>query len=384
MRKTQFFIINAIIFSAIFFMGCFGEITDCPDQSSMEDTPVGVTVKYDWSEVKGYKYRYAPVIMEADGKRYMYYCANWKSGIIKDSIVMRVGTKEQDNWVYGEEIEAIHYGEREDWDGQHVCDPTIIAGDFNYSTPGEVQQKKYKYALFYLGYPAGEYEKYPNQIGVALAEKPEGPWIKINKNPLIHADKWWGVGQSSAASLDKKGKIGLFYTEGIVDEDIVQTLYQELDLSDANEPVLKGPIRNVTLRGLIRKDGAQDFTNAGGAFMYAPKKEYFYMIRGKRPFCDVCPGIISDRLQIYYIPKDQIFANEVEWELFAELNGDINGLPNRKLFDAGFVRDAYGALPNVSKLEALVSASRFGDFCCLFFNCLDSYRIHKVVYSLNK
>ncbi len=44
-------------------------------------------------------------------------------------LVMRVGTKEQDNWIYGGEIEAIHYGEQEDWDGQHVCDPTIMAGD---------------------------------------------------------------------------------------------------------------------------------------------------------------------------------------------------------------------------------------------------------------
>jgi hypothetical protein len=347
-------------------------------------------VVYDWSEVEGFKYRYAGTAIEEGGERYIYYCANIDRAdrfFVTDHIVMRRGARDFDSgsWEYGKERVALFPGEVDEsgettWDFEHVCDPEVVAGTFWYQRPGEVEAEKFGYALFYLGiagmpdYLDGVPDGNVNQIGWAVAKSLEGPWHKVGTAPLITSDAagHWGVGQPSATSLDHEGEILLFYTRA--NADGTRTFRQRVSLLDANHPVRHGELE-LTTHGLRRSDGSPDPLNHGGAFVFDRAHDQFYIIRSGHPFPKVCPDFIADHLQIASIRSEDVWSGGGEWSVVTQLGP--GAVP--RLFDGGWVRNRFGALADSDTLEALASTSAAGPWdplCALGIGWLDTYRIH--------
>ena len=84
-----------------------------------------------------------------------------------------------DRYKWTEQDEAIDKGATGEWDENGVYTPTILV------TEGH-------YYLFYTGVPKpfnndkGGTKGTPTAIGIAVADSPEGPWIKFSGNPILY------------------------------------------------------------------------------------------------------------------------------------------------------------------------------------------------------
>ncbi len=116
----------------------------------------------------GNYYNYCPSVMELeDGSRYTYYCTNGTSGNITDYIAVRKGTPNGDgSYAWGAE-KTVLAPTAGTWDSRHVCDPSVIAGEFSYNGT------EYSYLMAYLGCDT---DFNNNEIGLAVANSPEGPF----------------------------------------------------------------------------------------------------------------------------------------------------------------------------------------------------------------
>ncbi len=116
----------------------------------------------------GEYYNYCPSVMELeDGTRYTYYCTNGASGNITDYIAVRKGTPNGDgSYAWGAE-QTVLAPTAGTWDARHVCDPSVIAGAFSYNGTD------YSYLMAYLGCDTDFND---NEIGLAVATSPEGPF----------------------------------------------------------------------------------------------------------------------------------------------------------------------------------------------------------------
>jgi len=132
-------------------------------------------------------YTYCPsVIQEDDGSRLVFYCTNPKPYLIRDHVGMRRGTRDRGPWRWSDERIVFSPAES-GWDSVHVCDPDVVKGVFHAGAT------TYAYALFYLG--CDTLDNTHNQVGVAFAASPEGPWVRWALNPVAPyeaRDRWWG------------------------------------------------------------------------------------------------------------------------------------------------------------------------------------------------
>ena len=159
-------------------------------------------------------YNYAPTVFEEDGVRHIYYCSNKYEGNVTDYVAYRKGTLVKGKWVYSE-LSFVLEPTQDTWDARHVCDPSVIKGDFNYDGDD------YNYLMAYLGCVTSNNQE--NMVGLAVSKSPEGPWIKTEKvNPIAKYERdmsiddifQWGYGQPSLINSDKKSEVLLYYTVG--------------------------------------------------------------------------------------------------------------------------------------------------------------------------
>jgi hypothetical protein len=73
---------------------------------------------------------------------------------------------------------VLRHSEPGCWDSFHVCDPSIVAGAFRYNG------RRYSWALFYLGNDVDASRH--NQVGVAFANDPAGPWTRMARPIITH------------------------------------------------------------------------------------------------------------------------------------------------------------------------------------------------------
>ena len=316
-------------------------------------------------------YRYAPAAIEENGVRTWFWCGNWASGVVTDHIVMRVDTWNGSGWTAGTEKVAMAPGPPGAWDDRHVCDPDVIAGEFRYTAPGEVAPTIYRYALFYLGANDEAASGGVNQVGWALAEGLEGPWVRVSTDaPLVTATAWWGAGQPSAISLDGKGEVLLFYTRG--DEQGTRTVVRRGSLFDAHAPVLEAEVE-VPVAGLERLDGSPDLDNHGGAVVYDAARDLLWLVRSAHPFPGTCPDFISEALQVASIPAPAIWTGSGRWTVHANITSSMAGAG--RVFDGGFVRTPFGQTLVPDSLAPVLSVAQE----CVgndFATSLWTYRTH--------
>lgn len=126
---------------------------------------------------------------------------------------MRKGVKIKDEWFWSPKKYVLSPLKRQnvsesDTEGQQVCDPNVIKGEFTYD--GE----SFGYLMAYLACNTRNNEY--NHVCLAVAKTAEGPWKRCDKiNPLLkytsdnvpaelRSTYQWGYGQASMISVVKR------------------------------------------------------------------------------------------------------------------------------------------------------------------------------------
>lgn len=342
-----------------------------------------------FSPAKEGVYNYCPAGFVEDGAVYLYYCTNEDSYVVTDSIGYRTS---EDGLRYSGETIVLRNGRRwDDWDTTHVCDPDVVKGEFRLD--GIV----YHYLMAYLGCRTGNNQG--NEIGLAVAQRPEGPFIKVEGlNPFVRFERdlskdeyWnifqWGVGQASLISLDRKGRIMLLYTRG--DLTGSRLVCETWDLSDLNAPEPIGGEhwrRDVTNRGVMGRDlRTAALVNADAG--YDPVSGRLFIVADGAP-CYMEgvdepgePTFISSNLRVLTYsqslpPEDMegFFLRDgtEKWTTIALVGRTDTGYPRNH--NAGLMTDPYGWLEAGEALRILYSVSMTREK----HNSLWTYRVHQI------
>ncbi len=285
-------------------------------------------------------YNYCPSIMQPDEKtRYIYYCTNQTSYDITDYIGCRKGTLDDNGvWSWGEEFIVLAPTENT-WDTRHVCDPSVVAGEFKYDG------KDYSYLMAYLGCTSNNSQD--NKLGLAVSQSPEGPFVKVGNAPFIDFVRddtldmfQWGVGQASLINMDKKSSIMLFYTRG--DKDGTRTVAEEWDFSDLSAPVSKMTATKLSETGLRDLNDGKDIIN-NADFVYDSTADRFYTTSDCHPNPISEPNYISSHFRITYFKRPSRY-NVFTWRPLAVIGTEQTGFARNH--NTGILRDAYGHLAN--------------------------------------
>lgn len=327
-------------------------------------------------------YNYCPSIMMENNKKHIYYCSNKIEGNVTDYIAYREATYDK-TWSYSD-IEFLLEPTPDTWDQRHTCDPSVIKGEFKYG------EETYNYMMAYLGCLTSDNSK--NEVGIAVSKSPKGPWIKVNEiNPLVPYDRElaaWGTGQPSIVSVDKKGKVILFYTVGNVNGSYTEA--KQFDLSDLSKPQLLRT-KKVPTFGILSHKNSYVITNASFAYDEVNKK--IIMAKGRLPFGEDLdtPNFIADTIDVYYLddsssdntsPFDEIFKgnNAGDWKLLGSIDEKLTSF--KRNHNVGLVRDSYGrTLLNENKIEVAFTRSDLGSSAPWTY--LSTYRIYSTSFALD-
>ena len=285
-------------------------------------------------------YTYAPSVVREGATEWIWSCHNDESGVIKDHIYL---TRLVDGAVQ-ESRSVLQASPAPAWDSFHVCDPSVVAGNFNYDGT------QYRYAMFYLGNDLDASAH--NQVGVAFATDPEGPWTKYPE-PLVTFDRTdqWGVGQPSAVSLaGKSGKILLAYTRG---DTSTRAYVQSLDLSHMDRLRVGDPVLLPT-EGLTGHDGALDYLN-GYDIALDRTGHRVYTVREQHPYPQDNPWWIGPSVQVNSIGTAELLKGDGAWRVEGDINESLTGFTRNH--NADLVRTWTGSLPERDSLSVVFTDS---------------------------
>lgn len=287
----------------------------------------------------GQFYSYAPVMLEDGEVERLWCCRNLVPGVIRDHIfyLERRGGK------LAQCEPVLRPAAAGAWDGFHVCDPSVIGGDFR------LNGTRYRYALFYLGNNVDASAN--NQIGVAFANGLGGQWTR-RSTPLIAypTTGQWGVGQPSAVSLDGKGRVLLFYTKGA---NGTAGYVCEVEIGDAEGPVVGKEIK-LPSAGLLDRNGQPDYLNNFDV-VYDSGHDRFLAIREQHPYPSTEPRVISTSLQLVSIPAPDLRRGQGHWTIEGSIGPELTGLARNH--NAGFARTLSGTLPQPDEVRVVFSSS---------------------------
>jgi hypothetical protein len=286
-------------------------------------------------------YCYAPSVIQEDGTDLVFACRNAVSFVIRDRIYYLT---QAGRTVNGASLMLAPSKEPGAWDSFHVCDPSVVAGRFR---DGRIV---YRYAMFYLGNDVDASRN--NQIGLALAEKLDGPWRRYGPPIVSDTERGtWGTGQPSAVSLDHNGWVLLFYTVG---HRGAAGYVRELDLSDVAHPEVGEEVR-LSERGLTRADGGQDWLNNFDVVL-DKRRERFIAVRERHPYPTSQPSYIGEQLQVVSLAASDLRRRDAEWQVEGEITPAMTGFARNH--NPGIARTVYGELPEPRRLRVFFSSSQ--------------------------
>jgi len=332
-------------------------------------------------------FNYCPaVVTEKDENgndvMHIWYCTNKDDGVIMDHVGYRKGVKQADGkWLFSEQkiVLAPTY---DTWDARHTCDPAVIKGEFKYN--GET----YTWLMSYLGCVTEDYDC--NETGIAIANSPDGPWIKMDHlNPIVPWEDYgvnnvknWGTGMPALVSLDQKGEVLLFYRSGNRGVGV-----QRWDFSNLNAENL-APKYTVTLtsNGITNSVGTK--CNVGiPDFAYDPITKRFYVCsttNEKNP-ADVTKTLVNSHCSVAYIENVEslehlseiLQSGSYKWNMLGYVGPNTTGW-NRN-HNPALVRDIYGYIPDSTQIGVVVSTGHIDRSIENIF----TYRLHGAYLSVN-
>lgn len=338
----------------------------------------------DISQTKYFNYCPAIITETENGKEVMHvwFCTNKDDGLIMDHIGYRKGEKQANGkWIFSD-LKIVMAPTEGTWDARHTCDPAVIKGEFKY------QNVTYKYLMAYLGCVTEDYSN--NETGIAVANSPEGPWVKIDSlNPLVpwsadgNPTGKWGTGMPSLMSIDKKGEVLLTYQSSKIGTGV-----QRWDFSNLDAPELKAQFTVA-----LKHDGIYNFSkgkcNVGipdFAFDPVAKRFYVFGVTNDKNPADVTKTLVNSHSILAYI--DNVDSMEAACNILQSGNYKWNIVgyvgPNETGFERnhnpGIVRNEYGYIPDSSKIGVIVTTGH---------NSWDNeniftYRLHGYYFDMTK
>ena len=242
---------------------------------------------------------------------------------------------EDGTWCWGEECIALSPGDC-GWDNVHVCDPDILQGKFGYN------EHTYSWALFYLGCDLLDCNH--NQIGVAFSDSIEGPWVKFDANPVVTgALAYWGTGQCSEVSIDRKGKFNLIYRD--VDEMGSHYKIAVCDFSDMTHYEVGEPI-------ILPKIGLPDTHLCMSHVAYDVENDTLYLAAEKD-----WDGVVrySQEIVIAFIIGDELERGVGKWGTLGIINSTLTNKYGNH--NAAIGRDSYGRITKLDELPIYISSA---------------------------
>lgn len=353
-------------------------ITVVLEKEIKSDEPVavdfeGILFGPDMSDSKFYNYCPAILRETVDGEEVMHvwYCTNKDDGVMMDYIGYRKGVKQADGkWLFGEQQIVLSPTEGT-WDSRHTCDPAVIRGKFRY------QNTEYTYLMAYLGCTTEDYQK--NETGIAVANSPEGPWVKVNSlNPIVPwyddgdyetelqryisyqgtSSIYWGTGMPALVSVDGEGDVLMFNQS-----TLRGTTIRRWDFSNLDDISLTAEFTvSITHNGIVNSQGGQCKISIPD-FAYDPAAGRFYVCGvtdEKNPRDETLTRVNSHSMVAYL---DQIGTTEqlcevlqsgnYTWHMLGYVGPDVTGFERNH--NPGIVRNAYGYLENSSQIDVVVS-----------------------------
>lgn len=356
----------------------FGDVITVVLEKKQEETgpvPVdfeGILFGTDMSDSKFYNYCPAIIKETENGQEVMHvwYCTNRDDGVMMDYIGYRKGIRQADGkWLFGEQTIALAPTQGT-WDERHTCDPAVIKGKFHY------QNTEYKYLMAYLGCVTADYQK--NETGIAVANSPEGPWVKINTDKALvpwyddgnlaeEQQKYdalqgtgriyWGTGMPALVSLDGEGEVLMFYQSTRRGTGIRR--YDFSDLDGELTPKFTVGIRHNGIRnsaGSACNIGIPDF-----AYDEAAKRFYVCGVTNEKNPPDISMTRVNSHSMVAYLENVEstealssiLQSGSYTWNMLGYVG------PNDTSFERnhnpGIVRTEKGYLPDSSKVEVIVS-----------------------------
>ena len=284
------------------------------------------------------RYAYCPSVVEmADGSSEVFFCGNPVANVMVDNIYHFTVSSDMSRTA---PVRVLQPGAPGRWDNQHACDPSVVKGKFRFNGAD------YVYAMFYLGCTV---EYYYNEVGVAFANDLSArEWVKyplpvVSKTWQYDGDQpcgggvSWGVGQPSAISLDKGGKVLLSYTIG--DVDGTRIVLRELDMSDMDD-MRVGAAVTMSTAGLLNigKTGLDYTCNSDIAL--DEESNSVVMVRPVQPHPLVYPAFINESLEVDRLDFEAFRNGVGTWEPLFRISPAETGFPRNH--NAAIGRDEYG------------------------------------------
>lgn len=296
------------------------------------------------------EYSYAPSVLDLGATRWVWTCHNAQSRVIRDHIFL-------EKFVHGRLVEdrSVLQATAGAWDSFHTCDPSVVSGRFR------LNGTKYRWAMLYLGNDLDASAH--NQIGVAFATTPDGPWVKY-PHPIVAFQNThqWGVGQPSAIATDpRSGRLALFYTQG---DTSTRAYWRSLDFSDMDAPAIGRP-HPVTIAGLRGTDGSSDYLN-NYDIAYDRSRYDFIIVREQHPYPTVNPSWIGQSIDVDTISAAGLLTGKGTWRSLNSITPTLTGLARNH--NAGLVRTRDGSLPTPDQVSVVFTSSCAGTTCDSLFN----------------
>ncbi len=302
---------------------------------------------------------------------------------ITDYIAYRKGVKLEDgNWYWSEKSYVLSPLKGSETEGKHICDPNVIKGEFTYN--GET----YSYLMAYLAEGFTEYVNEFNNISLAVAKSPEGPWKRCGEiNPLkrytsddypeewndrkLHPEAYlWGWGQASMVSVDKKGRVMMAYSsirpfasDGENWRQTTMTTIDRYDFSNLNDIKKEDELLMMPIEGIMR-GGYQTTVVSNGDFAYEPKNNRMYMITDGK-YDDTtgkAAGAPLSWIDNGGSEPGDVFKNIADraavpqWSNVAGILGG-DRVNNIAAHNTAIIRDAYGWLKTPEKIEVAITGA---------------------------
>lgn len=285
-------------------------------------------------------YSYAPSVVREGDTEWIWTCHNDGFRVVKDHIYL---TKIVNGAVV-ESRSVLAASPAPAWDSFHVCDPSVVAGRFAY------EGAEYRLAMFYLGNDLDASAH--NQIGVAFANDPAGPWVKLPR-PVISFERTdqWGAGQPTAVVMPgDPSKVMLGYTRGDVSTRAYVT---EVDLRNAEDFSITAPAELPNV-GLTGADGSSDYLN-GFDLVLDKRNSRFLAVREQHPYPADNPWWIGPAVQVASLDLHDLRSGRGAWTPEGDINEGLTGFTRNH--NAGFVRDWKGHLVTKNDVTVVFTKS---------------------------
>ena len=308
-----------------------------------------------------------PSAFQVGSTRYVYYTKNVSKYSSKTGIAVRKGTYKGGNWTYSEPSMCITPTDSS-WDSEHIYDADVVKGTFKYNN------EDYTYLMSYSGNNR-KIDKKNTSIGLAVANDPMGPWVKVGDKPFLKFNSedydstglllFTGYIESSLISYDKKGKV-LFFYEAF--ETFKSNYVMEVDFSNLDNIDIYS--NRVLETSGVRDLGISNPHLYGCDYVLDTETNELISSRETAVTLTADPKY-ADEIQILKAPLSVIAYNKQEWTGREEFVDDLwtvvgdkitgdetaifseNKLGYTRLYSPTIVSDQYGHLIEYGTFDVL-------------------------------